>query len=57
MIANCGGRTMSKPTSEEKRKKQITALRWQIENDTNDKDREIHVQALRELLMGKSRRS
>lgn len=42
-----------KPVDEERRKRHINALTWQIEHDTNDKDREIHIQALREILMGK----
>lgn len=29
--------------------KTIEALKWQVERDTNDKDREIHLQAIKDL--------
>ncbi len=32
-----------------KLKKQIKALEWQIEQDTNDKDKSIHQEALNNL--------
>ena len=35
--------------TKDKQLKQIKALEWQIQQDTNQKDREIHKQALEQL--------
>lgn len=37
------------PEDKAKIKKQIAALEYQIKNDTNDKDKTIHVAALNDL--------
>lgn len=37
------------PDSKEKLNKQIKALEYQIKKDTTDKDREIHMRALKDL--------
>lgn len=29
--------------------RQIVALKWQVQHDTNDKDKQIHIKALEEL--------
>ena len=41
--------TIEIPKDLSKIEKQIAALEWQIKQDTNEKDREIHKQALQEL--------
>lgn len=40
---------VSFPQDANKVKKQITALEWQISHDTSNKDREIHLEALKTL--------
>lgn len=40
---------IQKPQSKEKLEKQIKALRYIISQDTNEKDKKIHEQALRDL--------
>lgn len=37
------------PEDKEKILKQIEALEWQIKEDKNDKDRQIHKEALKDL--------
>lgn len=37
------------PDNKEKIKKQIQALEKQIKKDTNEKDKHIHIQALKDL--------
>lgn len=37
------------PKDRDKVKKQIQALEWQIEQDTNEKDKEIHTKTLKAL--------
>jgi hypothetical protein len=37
------------PKDKAKIQRQITALEWQLTQDTNDIDREIHLQALKSL--------
>ena len=37
------------PKNHKKLENQMRALEWQIERDTNDKDRVIHQEALEEL--------
>lgn len=39
------------PDSKEKILKTITALEWQLQRDTNQKDIDIHTQALKRLKM------
>lgn len=37
------------PKDRKRIKRQIEALKWQVERDTNDKDRQIHLQAIKDL--------
>ena len=37
------------PKDKERIKQQIQALEWQIEQDTNEKDKAIHQEALKDL--------
>lgn len=37
------------PNDSEKLDKQIEALAWQIEHDTNEKDKDIHIRAINDL--------
>jgi 2C-methyl-D-erythritol 2,4-cyclodiphosphate synthase len=37
------------PGTKDKIKRQIEALEWQIKNDLNEKDRDIHIKSLKAL--------
>ncbi|WP_446897470.1 hypothetical protein ACSVC9_10630 [Clostridium sp. LBM24168] len=44
------------PEDSTKLDEQIKALEWQIQHDTNEKDRHIHMEAVYKLLREKSKR-
>ncbi len=37
------------PKDQDRIKRQIKALKWQLTQDTNDKDKEIHLNAIKSL--------
>lgn len=37
------------PKDQDRIKRQIKALKWQLTQDTNDNDKEIHLQAIKSL--------
>lgn len=37
------------PKDSKQIEKQIAALKWQVQHDTNDKDKQIHIKAIEEL--------
>lgn len=38
------------PCETKKLDKQVKVLKWQIDHDTNEKDKDIHMKALNELI-------
>lgn len=47
--------TVQVPQDPKELNKQITALTWQLQNDTREKDRQVHREALSRLLEAKNK--